>query len=88
MERRGVKELEGQVTPDEYIKIKGFIHMKTSEDLDAFTAFIRSLQNKKVTGTCSFVLFRDDADKNVRLVESQNDAYMDSSAHCESFLRY
>lgn len=50
---RGIHDLKSYVTDEEYDRLINFMYLETKEEVDKFSAWVRSLTNPKVQGTCT-----------------------------------
>ncbi len=53
---RGIRELQGLLTHEEYLRIKNFVYLKSEEEVEAFSCFIEGLCIEKVTSELLIVL--------------------------------
>ena len=51
-ECRGIHDLKSYVTDEEYDRLINFMYLETKEEVDKFSAWVRSLTNPKVQGLC------------------------------------
>jgi len=58
---RGVHDLKPYVTDDEYDRLINFMYLETKEDVDEFSAWVKSLDTPKIQG--SFIKFAFSSDE-------------------------
>jgi len=50
---RGIHDLKSYVTDEEYERLINFMYLETREEIDEFSAWVKSLTNPKVQGSCT-----------------------------------
>ena len=56
-ECRGIHDLKSYVADEEYERLINFMYLETKEEVNEFSAWVKSLTNPKVQGLCNESFF-------------------------------